>query len=179
MKGIIYSDNKKEIKLCMKEHNLLWKGTREFPQWMNADDKIRGEFVRENGVTVDATLLYQGTGSSGFLDDFTSLLTSLGSEHSDSGEKELSVDVELEIEIRMKTWDIVYRPNVKNMRMSTATCPKGAPEGFIDAAIENYNKNRIKQVETVREEVLKEFGIKDTRTKEEKDKQDVEDLFAY
>jgi len=185
MKGIIYSDNKVQIKGLMKTYGLKWVGSQFNAIWKSDDETIKAEFQRDNGVTTHATLTYWGPGDTEFIDQFTKYLLHLGAEGHDEDHNQQNADIEKLIDAEMKTWDLVHKPNVEAMRKpSHVGIHHGAPESFIEAALRDYEKKRLIKVQEVREQVMKDHGLTDKKedkkeaTKEEKEQMSIDDILA-
>jgi len=146
LRGSVYSRNKVAIKELFKEHGLKWKGTLDFPQWMNSEHRIRAEFIRENEVTTGAIIRYDGVATSDFCIALTRLLESFGAEYTDDEEQRPSVsDDKLEelIAEDLRIWDVCHRPNVELLRKgSIHNGYQPVPEPFINAALADWKERR-------------------------------------
>lgn len=157
--GLIYSDNKKEIKAVFKSHGLRWTGTKEKPVWSSARESIELVTERSHGVTINAQLIYLGPGDTRLISELTDFLSDFNVEHEDEEVKQEDINLDEEIEVAIATWDIVNKPNEAEMRRSTPMCPDGAPDSFIENAWKEYNKNRLVKVLEIRKRLEGEHGI--------------------
>lgn len=184
MKGIVYSDNKVRIKGLMKTYGLKWVGSLYNAIWKSDSETVIAKFERENGVTVEVVLSYSGPGDTEFIDQFTKFLLHLGAEGHDESVKSEIKDIENLIKAEMSLWDIMNKPNVDMMRRGTVTCPRGAPESFIEAALKDYDKKRVVKVAQVREQLMKDFNLTgekkkmDNMTKDDKEQMTIEDILG-
>lgn len=160
--GQMYSSNKAKIKELMKKHYLKWVGSMDYPKWENTQSRlvIKAEFLRENGVTVGASLTYEGTAQNKFIIEFTYYLDKIGSEYTDDVlEVEELPDDELDkmVDKELETWDIFNRPNVEAMRRGEPNARRPpAPERFIELAVADWKSRRKDKAEEIRQRIKEE-----------------------
>lgn len=133
MKGKAYHELKNEIKGMMRQHGIKWTGSFEHPKWEGRDDKITAFYDRVDGVTQSATLTWESNRVTNFILRFQPYMDALVENNKAKKlESDLSEDQEANAELAIFTQ--VFKPNPELMRKG------GAPESFISAAMEDWEK---------------------------------------
>jgi hypothetical protein len=183
MKGVVYSTNKERLKGLMKSHGLAWIGTQYNAIWKGPNGEMKATFDRSNGVTQEATLTYSGPDND-FIRLFTSFICNLGAQYTDESVQAETADIDKIIAVEMRIWDACNRPNVEMMRKGEGSRRPPAPQRFIELAIKDYNEKRLIQVQKVRDQVMKDYGLTDKKvernnmTDEEQEEQDIDDILG-
>lgn len=183
--GQLYSQNKKEIKASWR--GLRWIGDRDHCEWKSDSPLISivANFSRKDGVTTTAEIIYSGPKDNKILSELTQVMNWLGvkefeDEESSQTEDSLEKRIQMEIEVRIGTWDLMNRPNVEYMKKpSSAGIHRGAPPQFIEKALEDYKNKRIKRVAELRKEIEEEWSLNVERTEEEENEQFINDVLTH
>lgn len=138
LEGMVYSTNKANIKKVFKKHGLDWKGTMEKPRWASETESISATFERSEGVTIDAILIFEGPKDSEFFKEFKQYILTLGTK---TIQNKLDA-AQAKINRELKYFDMVYKPNVKQMKTPVRGLHYGAPEEFIRASMKDYEEKR-------------------------------------
>lgn len=136
LNGKDYSKNKKEFKKILKKHGLKWKGSISKPYWKNDKEKVEAEFIRddEKDITISATLIWEGLEKTEFLSDLKEWCLKFDCEI-----MEIVNNKNLEIEKKLKFWDIFHKPCLEYLQLTKR------PKKWIELDIEKWKRERAKK----------------------------------
>lgn len=141
IEGINYSKNKKEFKKILKKHDLKWKGSINYPFWRNDNEKIKGEFKRddEKDITISATLIWESDEKTPFFIEMEKWISNLDCEIS-----EIIEDNNYKIKRKLEFWDKIHKPCIEFLKSTKR------PEKWIEKDIERWRNERMQKVKELK-----------------------------
>jgi hypothetical protein len=149
--GAAYSAHKDAFKRIMKRHGLRWRGTFDNPWWGSAAEKVRATYERDEtkGVTVRATLVWEGRTKTAFLEELKAWVFECGGESEALAPEAAPESIREDVDRQLALWDAVHKPDVEGMKR------RGAPARWIERRLEEWRHRR----EEKRRELLTEHGL--------------------
>lgn len=137
--GTKYSTHKAQFKKLLREYRLAWKGNMTTFLWQSGRERVQAEFDRDpaKDVTVAATIVWEGTAKTPFLNELKSWAFSLGGQATqEKATKQEIADRVRGAERALALWDAVHKPDIRALRA------QGRPEAWIERDIRAWKEAR-------------------------------------
>jgi hypothetical protein len=140
MDGEAYSKNKESFKRILAKHGLRWRGSLERPFWMSGSERVTAIFDRdqERDVLRTAVLVWESARKSSLLEEIKAWAWGVGASMSEDRSPSAE-EVTDEVELALRYWDIVWKPNVDLLRA------QGRPKAWIEADVKRWKQRRLER----------------------------------
>ncbi len=135
--GEAYSKHKEAFKRILARHGLRWAGNLEHPLWSSKAEHVTALFDRdaEHDILRRASLVWQGQTKSPLLEELKAWAWEVGGRVEEE-KGPAADDVSDEVELALRYWDIVYKPNPDWL------ASQGRPREWIEQDVKHWKHQR-------------------------------------